>query len=526
MVSSFDHTPAAQQWREIGEYHHHGIAIPLFSLHSEQSCGIGEYLDLLPLIDWTHKVGMDIIQLLPLNDTGDDSSPYNALSAFALNPIHISLSALPNISKIPELEQQLKALRELNKSQRIEYPAVQKGKLSFLQTYFKASKVAIRQMKEFQDFVKDRPWILSYALFKVLKAKNGRSHWEYWPEEEKNPTSKNFKQMLDTYRDEVDFHCWTQYLCDQQLCQVKEYAQQNKVFIKGDIPILISRDSADVWYYRENFNLDYAAGAPPDMYSQEGQYWGFPLYNWEKLAKDNYWWWRERLKTASSYYHLYRIDHVVGFFRIWAIPLGKKATEGFFIPQDEGTWVESGRKIMEMMLETTPHMLPIGEDLGTIPPETRRCLKELGICGTKVMRWERYWDHGGHFIPSHEYIRESMTTVSTHDSETLTLWWRDQKGEAEYFCKVKGWDYHPTLSRDKLQAILRESHHTNSVFHINLLPEYLALFSELVWDKPEDERINVPGIVVDTNWSYRCKPSVDEILSHTQLKTVVRSIIK
>jgi 4-alpha-glucanotransferase len=322
----------------------------------------------------------------------------------------------------------------------------------------------------------------------------------------------------------MEFHSFVQYLCFQQLERVKKYAEEHHVWLKGDIPILINRESADVWFHQHLFLLDFAAGAPPDMFNEEGQKWGFPLYNWNAAKEQNYEWWITRLQTAEHFYHLYRIDHIVGFFRIWAIPLHAPAKEGYFYPSEEKEWLPQGEQIMRMML-TNSSMLPIGEDLGVVPPQVRSLLKSLGICGTKVMRWERRWETDQGFIPPETYLPESMTTVSTHDSDTLTLWWQRNKEEAILYAGTQGWEYTPELSIQEHADILRQSHHSGSLFHINLLQEYFSLIPGMTWDAPEDERINFPGTVSERNWSYRFRPSIEEIVSHPFLKSRITSLI-
>ncbi len=270
------------------------------------------------------------------------------------------------------------------------------------------------------------------------------------------------------------------------------------------------------------------AGAPPDMYSEKGQNWGFPLYNWAAMEQQGYSWWQQRLEVASQYYHLYRLDHIVGFFRIWGIPHGLEAKAGSFIPLDKSPskaiWVAHGRKILQMMLNFCS-MLPIGEDLGTIPPEVRVCMREMGICGTKVMRWERWWDEDRRFLKPEEYIPESMTTVSTHDSEIVELWWQNNRDEARLYSAFKGWEYFEQLPDAQKKSILWDSHHTSSLFHINLLQEYLSLFPEMAWPNREDERINFPGLVSDKNWTYRFRPSIEKIIADKPLADMMRELI-
>lgn len=516
-------SPASSHWEKIGVKHHHGLNIPLFALHSEKSSGIGEYLDLLPLIPWCKEIGFDIIQLLPLNDTGHETSPYSALSANALNPIHLSLSQLPfNESLSPLLDEG----KNLNRTERVDYRDVHHFKESYLRKYYHVAAPYIQKEKEYQDFIEtNRSWLQGYALFKTLRILTQWQSWENWKPELKDPSQNMINTLVHQYREEVDFHIFLQFLCFLQLRQVRAVAQKNGLFLKGDIPILINRDSADVWLNRSLFTMQYSAGAPPDAYSREGQKWGFPIYNWQAAEQTDYSWWKFRLKYATQFYEVYRLDHVVGFFRIWAIPLPLKGTDGQFIPENTKEWIPQGNKIMRMMLENSS-MLPIGEDLGMVPHEVRNCLQSLGISGTKVMRWERKWTDDQTYIPINEYLPASMTTVSTHDSETVTQWWRDQPEEAKEYAKEKGWNYSPQITERQLFHILYDSHHTSSLFHINLLNEYLALVPGMTRSQPDDERINIPNLVSDRNWTYRFIPSVEEMISNPQLKNLMLTLIK
>lgn len=514
-------SPAGHLWESIGVRHHHGINLPLFSLHSETSCGIGEFPDLLPFISWCKEIGLDVIQLLPLNDTGLDASPYGAISAFALNPIHLGLAQLPNMSL-----SNLKELQFLNEEQFVDYSKVRAGKERIMRQYFQTFGDSISNSQEYAQFILvHQNWLYDYALFKAIKVIHNWYSWTVWESEIQNPSEEMYQALLKKYQSEINFHIFLQFLCFEQFHAVKLAASNQGVLLKGDIPILISKESADVWRHRSLFELELCAGAPPDVFSSDGQNWDFPIYNWAEAEKENFSWWKSRLQVASLLYHLFRIDHVVGFFRIWAVPPGHLGTMGKFIPADSSKWVPQGEKIMRMMLESSP-MLPIGEDLGTVHLEIRRCLHELGICGTKVMRWERNWNIDRSFIKYEDYPIDSMTTVSTHDSDTLKLWWRNNPGEAKEFVYFKKWQYSEELSNEHVIEILRDSHHTASLFHINLLQEYLSVFPEMTWGKLDDERINVPGIVSDRNWSYRFRPSVEKIVSNESLRQLLQSIIQ
>lgn len=466
----------------------HGIAVPLSALHTNQSSGIGEFLDLLPLIDWCTSVHMNIIQLLPINDTQADPSPYNPTSSCALNLIYISLYALPDLTD--DLKERLPHLHQLTQLPWLAYHKVYEEKMNWLHDYYKKNHTKILNTPEFEQFHKKHPWLSAYC----------------------------------DYKQEAPFHQMLQYLAFSQMKQVKEYAHKKGVALMGDIPILISRSSVDVQTHPEWFKTYFSAGAPPDMLNQEGQSWGFPLYNWDAMKSEGYSFWKIRLQTAAELYDCIRIDHIVGFFRIWAIEHGKPPNEGKFIPEDESLWMDQGKEILGMMCETTALTL-IGEDLGTVPPESRAVMKELGIYGTKVMRWERNWEGDQGFIPHDHYPPLSVTTVSTHDSETLEQWWKNEPEEAKAFTSFKKRSFDSKFSFDQRYQLLNDSHHTTSLMHINLLQEYLALIPELIAQDPNEERINIPGIPHPYNWLYRYRPSVEDLLHNTKLNKLIMRLL-
>ena len=473
-------------WKKIGERPHCGICIPLSSIHTETSQGIGDFLDLLPLIDWCASLGLDVIQLLPLFDTGDDPSPYDPLSSCALDPVYINLAKLPS-------PHSLQAFAPFKAIARVDRYTVKNLKLSWLhpyfQTHFRPSDPA------YQTFLKEQTWVLSYSQYKA----------------ERDDTSS-------------DFHSYLQYLCYQQMHHVHEYATANAVFLKGDIPYLLNANSVDVLEAPHLFNRHLQAGAPPDYYSPGGQNWGCPLFNWDAMKEENFRWWKRRMKAVLPYYDIYRLDHIVGLFRIWGIEPGKLPTEGSFYPPDPAEWIAHGHNLLQMMLEASP-LLPIGEDLGTIPPEVRVCLKEMKICGTKVIRWEKSWNEDQSYIPFTEYEPYSLTTCSTMDSETLQGWWEKHPEEASAFAHFMQIPYTPKLAFEQQKAILRASYHTTSIFHINILQDILALFPELVSSNPDEERINIPGTILPTNWAYKFKPSVEEMAAHQGLAKTIRELI-
>jgi 4-alpha-glucanotransferase len=516
--------PTSRQWDHVGFKTHHGIVIPLFSLHSANSCGIGEYPDLIPVIHWCQSLGFNTIQLLPLNDTGDDTSPYNAISAFALNPIHIGLSSLPYLNDFPDLITALKKIQMTPSSPHIDYTTVRSNKMQFLAAYYKCVKQKTTSLDGYKNFISHSSWLKGYALFKALKKRFNNLALESWPNEWLNPNEKLLELLADQEKEELDWEFFLQYLCNLQLHHVKEEAEAKGISLMGDVPILVSRDSADIWLKGDLFLLNYSSGAPPDVFSIEGQNWGSPIYNWEHVEREQYQWWIDRVKCASRYYQIYRIDHILGFFRIWAIPKGLTCKEGHYISEDSSLWIPQGKKTLLALIQNCD-MLPIGEDLGVIPHGVHETLSELGICGTKIMRWERDWHKNGDFIPPSHYPLLSMTSVSTHDSETLQLWWQENPLEAAAFAKFKKWDFLPKLSPEQHKEILYDSHHSGSLFHINLLQEYFVLIPNLTWPDPKDERINVPGTISEQNWSYRYRASLEEWIHNEQLANKIKEIL-
>lgn len=506
-------TPAASHWKKIGIKTHNGIVIYIPSLHTQYSSGIGEYLDLIPMIDWAAKVGFDIIQLLPINDGGTDPSPYSALSAFALNPALISLT--PLVHEVSSTG--IKALKRFNQNKRVPYKKVYALKDELLRDLYLNELPTLKRDSQYQQFINENPWLNTYAHFRAMKMISNKT-WMQW-----NHSYIHRDAKVNRYIEhETDYYRFLQYLCHLQMKKVKQYAEQKGILLKGDIPILVAPDSADVWSHTELFNLKLSAGAPPDQYSKEGQNWGFPIYLWQTQYDKIMQWWIQRLHYAANYYHLYRLDHVVGLFRIWAILKGKKATEGSFVPENEKLWIPTGKKILNSFLSHCP-MLPIAEDLGSVPYSVRQCLTELGIPGTKVIRWER--KENGKYIDTESYPPLSMTTLSTHDAPIVADWWEKYPLEAVPYAKQVGWPYCSKLSSEHEEQMLFTSYHTPSLFHINLLQEVLRLDKNLCWPAPADERVNTPGTINHLNWRYKYRASVEEIIQSAVLERAVSKML-
>ena len=320
------------QWRGAG------IAVPVFSLRSEQSFGVGEFADLQLLGDWCAQTGQRIIQILPINDTSmsmswQDSYPYNTVSSFALHLLYIRLSDVGYLRGESDRAEMEALQAELNALPEMDYERVVNAKIKYLRKLYEQLGARCMDSKSFRDFEKrNRDWLMPYAVFSVLRDKYGTANFEEWKTFTKY-AEKRCAAFAERNEKEVGFYYYMQYHLDRQLRKVRDYLHSCGVVLKGDIPIGVSPTSVDVWQNPELFVQTSSAGAPPDAFAAEGQNWGFPLYNWEEMAKDDYAWWRARFAKMADYFDAYRIDHILGFFRIWAVPQGaKNALLGAFAP--------------------------------------------------------------------------------------------------------------------------------------------------------------------------------------------------
>lgn len=309
-----------------------GVAVPVSSLKSAQSLGIGEFADLLPLAKWCLQCGLDLIQILPINDTGFETSPYSALSAFALHPIYLRLQSIPGSD--PWKQEIEGAQKTYSQTTSVHFADVLKAKLQILHKIFDAQFETISGSKELGVWIQESPWIKEYSVFCTLKHRHHLAGWQSWPDW-RTPKAKEIEAfwLKKENKRETLFFCWLQFLADNQLQEVSRQLTEMGVALKGDLPILLNEDSADVWAHPNLFDLSLRAGAPPDATNSDGQNWGFPIYRWDNLAEDDFQWWKDRLKKADLYYHAYRIDHVLGFFRIWGTPqVNYSSNLGFYTP--------------------------------------------------------------------------------------------------------------------------------------------------------------------------------------------------
>ena len=570
-------------WSDSPGWKGAGTAIPVFALRSEDDFGVGEFLDLKKMVDWAVLTGQTFLQLLPVNDTTmfgtlDDSYPYNANSTFALHPQFINLPA----AGVPVDKEYLKLQKQLNsfvKDGRPEtdYVSVNREKRRLLRKAFDANWKSLSRTKAYRNFLAaNREWLIPYSRFCALRDEFGTPDFSQWGEFAVYDEAR-LERWNKSHRSETDFNCFLQFHLDAQFRQVRDYAHSKGVVLKGDLPIGISRTSADAWQFPKLLNMDSQAGAPPDAFSADGQNWGFPTYNWEEMAKDGYAWWKARLRKMSEYFDAFRIDHILGFFRIWQIPVPEKSgLAGYFSPalpysadelrswgygnrmdrfiedphrpgwyhpridaKDLGDlyidffyrrhnefWKHNAMGKLSALLGST-NMLACGEDLGMIPACVPEVMQRLNILSLEIQRMPK--DPAQTFADPARYPYGCVCTTSTHDMSPIRAWWEEDRslsqrfynealgcgGAAPYFCE-------PWVCR----RIVEQHLWSPAMLVILPLQDWLSISPELRYKgNPADERINVPAIP-RYHWDYRMHLSLEELLAAKDFNTDVATLVK
>ena len=535
-----------------------GVLVPLFALRREDDLGIGDLGALREFIDWIAESGFTLVQLLPINETGADNSPYNAISAMAIEPTTLQLApGSPEDLTREDFETALAEveLRSLRRG-RTNYRRVKELKQRILEKAFAnfSARADEQRESEFKRFCEERSsWLHDYALFRVLIEENdGSAAWDRWPSQHQSTESaRNWIHDLPhekqaTLSERGDFFCYVQWIANQQWRDIKAYAEQRGVALMGDIPFGVSYYSADVFSRRNEFMLDWFGGAPPepvfkdDPFTQKwGQNWGIPLYGWSAMRANNLQWWRERVRATRRIFHLFRIDHVMGFYRIYAFPWRPERNKEF-LPLDQQQMLErtggraphfasrdddtpenreankrEGEEYLRLVLEEAGEARVAGEDLGIVPEYVRPNLRSLGIAGFKIPQWEI---RDGMVIPGDMYDRVSVATYATHDHEPIRALWHEaiehpkpETGQqanatlekialfAGLNSKIDLVDY----EKDFYPAIMDALFRCNSWIAMVMITDLLA----------RKYRFNVPGTRADLNWTRRMQRSIAKLRS-------------
>lgn len=533
-----------------------GVLAPVFSLRGENDLGIGDTAALKEFISWAASQGLKVVQILPVNETGNDHSPYNLLSAMALDPSTIATTpaSLPDLTEEDFARITAQVDLDALTDGPVRYNEVKSLKSDLLRAAFASfrSRKATPRTRAFATFErKSKEWLADYSLHRALVNFHGGSEVSsHWPDEHKSPAAAQEwlgtlpPKDRKTFKEEMRFRSYVQWIAYSQWQEAREHAEAHGVALMGDVPVGVSIYSSDVWQVPAIFDLTRSSGAPPekvfksDPFTEKwGQNWGFPLYHWQEMAKDDFTWWRLRLRLMMSLFHLLRVDHALGFFRIYSFPWRPEDNDRFTgLSQEEAAALTGGRlpgfvdfdddteenrehnrkhgeMIFEMLLsETRPHCL-IAEDLGEVAPYVRPSLASMEIPGFKIPQWERQWDR---LIPGSEYQRLSLATFATHDHPPIKAMWDglvahtslDDENlrnaaihslwELMEFCGHPDIKLPQTFTPEIHGILLKGLFQSNSWLAVHMITDIFGT----------DLRFNVPGSTGDQNWRERIPGSI------------------
>jgi 4-alpha-glucanotransferase len=495
---------------------HAGLLVPLFSIPSRRSWGIGEIPDLVPLARWVQSSGLDFVQLLPLNEMQEgQSSPYSALSAMAIDPLFIALDQVADWTAAGSDamdDTDRAALACARDASRVDYAAVRAVKGRALRTAFARFTrhvlgTAGSRERRFHAFrERERWWLDDYSIFRALHDLNGGSHWREWDPGVRDRDPAAIDAVRERLRGEIDYYAYLQWLANEQWQRARKKAAPTGVF--GDFPFMVSGHSADVWARQGEFDVDASVGTPPDAFSETGQDWGLPPYRWDVVESTGYAWLRERGKRSAALYDGYRIDHLIGFFRTY---VRKAGIAPAFWPEHEEYQRAMGDRLLTVFQESGASL--IAEDLGTVPDFLRVSLAEHRVPGMKVLRWEREWNVEGHpFIDPVTYPATSVATSGTHDTETMAEWWDGaDANERRTLLRIPGLRETGISPDDPFSDRVRDA----------LLGVLLSAGSGLIILPVQDifgwrDRVNTPALVSDLNWSWRLPLPVEDLATDAE----------
>jgi len=488
-----------------------GCTIPLFSLRTRRSWGIGQISDLVPTAAWLKTGGMRLLQILPPYELCEgETSPYGARTAFGLDPVYIDLDDVEDLGE-GEAESVLddagrRELARLRAAPHVDYAAVRalkRGVLGHAFRHFFESEWLQNTPRagELRAFIeRERAWEDDLALYVAIREENEERGWNTWPDGERSHDREALAAKRKQHARRVLEHQYGQWIALGQWRRAREGLSRLGVELMGDLPFIVGHESADVWAHSIQFRNDVTLGAPPDAFSPEGQDWGLPVYDWEVMDDDHLAWIVARTRHAAKLYDRFRLDHVVGYFRMFVTSRNGKKEPGFFDPEDEPAQIERGQLLLHTMMDAARPATIIAEDLGKIPDFVRESMAEFAIPGYRVIPWERDYVKHMYRTPD-QFPPVSVASWSTHDTAPISSWWRElQPWEQEGLSEVAGIEV--TADDDARWIGLM-----STLFHARS-DLALVLAAEVVGD---DIRINTPGTVGPENWTYRLPMPVEDL---------------
>ncbi len=497
--------------RDFFRGRHAGLLVPLFSIPSRESWGIGELCDLPLLGRWAAAAGCSFVQLLPLNEMASGQhSPYSALSALAIDPIFLSVRHVPDFG--PDgAEAALDAterstLAAARASATIDYTSVRALKdrafraafARFVRNDWERHTPRAARLQAFLD--REAWWLGDYGLFRALKACEGGGRWQEWPAPLRDRAPDALAEARSELASDILYFVYLQWIAAEQWQQARADAD---IGVFGDFPFMVSGDSADVWSRQHDFRLDASVGAPPDAFSETGQDWGFPAYRWTEIAGNGDEWLRARVRRSADLYDGYRVDHLVGFFRTY---VRERDGSAAFVPPEEADQIAQGARLLALFTETGTRVT--AEDLGVIPDFVRQTLGRFGVPGYKVLRWEREWNiEGQPFKDPRTYAAASVATSGTHDTETLAEWWDTASGDDRAALAAIDVLRDAGLTRDEPASDRVRDAFLTALFASGSDLLILPIQDVFGWR----DRINTPALVSEANWSWRLPWPVEDL---------------
>ena len=439
--------------------------------------------------DFLHDAGQHYWQILPIGPTSYGDSPYQSFSTCAGNPYFIDLELLRDDGLI--LQEELDSIDWSAHEERVDYGFQFSVRFDLLYRAFERGRD--RYAREVEDFRAENPWVEEYALYMAVKRSRGMVSWEQWPEEIRLRRPGAVATYATVLAEDMNFFIFLQFLFFRQWDALRSYVHGKGIEIIGDLPIYVPYDSCDVWADPSLFQLDEqgmptgVAGCPPDYFAKDGQLWGNPLYDWQKMSADGYQWWKKRIRAASRLFDVIRIDHFRGLESYWSVPYGEETARN-------GKWVKGpDHDFIRALKESFPDLRLIAEDLGFLTPEVIRLQKDSGFPGMKVLEFAFDPREPSNYLP-HRYERNCICYSGTHDNETLVQWQEGQNTETlAYTMEYLG----VSDEKDLTWGILRAGMASVADTFIAQMQDYLGLGAQ--------SRMNEPGTVSQKNWSWRLK---------------------